>query len=42
MGDAIEMMLEGLLCNACGGFVDGDTVGYPRSCEDCWEENENG
>lgn len=37
MGDMVEMMLDGTLCEQCGGMV-GDypqAVGYPRKCEDC-------
>lgn len=35
MGEIAEMVIEGLLCQECGCFIDGDTPGYPRSCEDC-------
>lgn len=38
MGDAAEMVLEGLLCQTCGDLIDGEEPGYPRFCEDC--ENE--
>ena len=35
MGEIAEMMLDGTLCQVCGGIIDGDTPGYPRYCEDC-------
>lgn len=39
MGDISEMILEGILCQQCGGLVDGDVAGYPRKCNDCKEES---
>lgn len=36
MGEITELMLEGVLCEICGGFV-GDPVGFPRQCEECKE-----
>ncbi len=38
MGEIAEMMLDGTLCQVCGGIIDGDTPGYPRYCEDCAKE----
>jgi hypothetical protein len=38
LADIAEMIMEGLLCEVCGGIVDEESTGYPRSCEDC--ENE--
>ena len=40
MGDTADLMLEGVLCQACGGLVDemGDGDGYPRNCAGCDEE----
>jgi len=35
MGEAAEMVLEGLLCEGCGSYIDGEAQGYPRSCDDC-------
>lgn len=35
MGEIAEMMLDGTLCQVCGGIIDGDTPGYPRYCQDC-------
>ncbi|MDF9845106.1 MULTISPECIES: hypothetical protein [unclassified Paenibacillus] len=38
MGEAAEGILEGIMCQHCGEFIDGEAPGYLRSCEDC--ENE--
>lgn len=38
MGDVAEMHLNGVLCERCGDFLDGEEPGYPRLCEDCEEE----
>lgn len=35
MGEAAELIIEGVLCQVCGGMIDGEESGYPRSCEDC-------
>ena len=35
MGEIAEMMLDGTLCERCGGIIDGTTPGFPRLCEDC-------
>lgn len=36
VGDVSEMMLEGILCEECGCYIeDGLIPGYPRSCPDC-------
>ena len=35
MGEIADMMLDGTLCQQCGGVIDGTTPGYPRTCEDC-------
>ena len=35
MGLIAEMVVDGILCEACGVLIDGDEVGYPRSCNDC-------
>lgn len=29
------MILEGLLCEVCGSYIDGEEPGHPRTCEDC-------
>lgn len=42
MGEISDMILEGILCQECGGFV-GEACGYPRTCDDCLStNNENG
>lgn len=32
MGEYAEMMLDGTLCECCGGFLDGEAPGFPRYC----------
>ena len=38
MGELAEMHLNGTLCEICGVFLDGETSGYPRYCEDCQKQ----
>lgn len=38
MGEIAEMMVDGTLCQRCGVFLDGDSPGYPRYCQDCAED----
>ncbi|MFD2705477.1 hypothetical protein [Salibacterium lacus] len=39
MGDMADMMMDGTLCECCGGIVDDDEMteapGYPQTCDDC-------
>ena len=36
MGEIAEMMLEGIMCEECGEFIDdGEECGYPRLCAGC-------
>jgi methionyl-tRNA synthetase len=36
MGDIAEMILEGILCEDCGCYIeDEEAEGYPRKCNDC-------
>lgn len=35
MGEVADMMLDGTLCSACGGELDGESPGFPRWCELC-------
>ena len=35
MGEAADLVLEGLLCEECGVVIDELTPGHPRWCEDC-------
>lgn len=35
MGEITEAILEGLFCQICGGYLDGNEPGYPRTCEIC-------
>ena len=32
MGEMADAVLEGLFCQDCGGYIDGDEPGHPRSC----------
>lgn len=43
MGDIADMILDGTLCQCCGGIIDevietGEPIGYPTFCYDCSEE----
>lgn len=35
MGEIAEMMLDGTLCEGCGGFLNEHPPGYPCRCNDC-------
>ena len=35
MGEIAEAMIDGLFCEQCGELIDGESVGYPRSCDQC-------
>ena len=37
MGDIADMMLEGVLCEGCGGLL-GEGHGFPGLCHDCAKE----
>lgn len=40
MSQTVEDMLDGLICKVCGAFMDDfESPGYPRTCEDCEEED---
>jgi hypothetical protein len=39
MGDIADMMLEGLLCEGCGIYLDDDSFGVPRYCGGCQRDN---
>lgn len=41
MGAITEMILEGILCEKCGIFIDENSGGYPRKCDDCKRETMN-
>lgn len=42
MGEIADMMLEGILCEQCGEFIDDDMeAGFPRLCESCKIEEED-
>jgi hypothetical protein len=35
MGDVADMMIDGTLCEGCGGYLEGEAFGVPRRCIDC-------
>lgn len=41
MGEITDMVLDGLLCEQCGVFIDGNASGYPRTCNDCDNNSSN-
>ena len=41
MSEIVDMMLEGIICQYCGGFIDGCAPGYPRSCGCNGEDTED-
>jgi hypothetical protein len=40
MGEIAEAMINGLFCEMCGAYLDGEEPGYPRRCSDCEDEDE--
>lgn len=42
MGEVAEMMIDGTLCQRCGTFLDGESPGFPRLCEDCQSDDLDG
>ena len=43
MGEITEMILEGILCEVCGGLTieeNEEVPGHPVTCEDCRREVE--
>ncbi len=38
MAEVVDLILDGILCEACGCFIDGHASGNPRKCADCKEE----
>lgn len=42
MGDSVEMIMDGVLCKVCGGYIDdGEEPGHPRTCDSCREDRKN-
>jgi predicted Zn-ribbon and HTH transcriptional regulator len=39
MGEVVEMILEGILCEQCGQYI-GRSIGYPQKCNDCKEDDD--
>ena len=45
VGEVADMILDGTLCQKCGGLVNASgemPVGFPRDCADCRRENNRG
>ncbi|WPQ59542.1 hypothetical protein [Paenibacillus polymyxa] len=41
MGEIAEMIIEGILCETCGSYIEeGEPQGFPRTCKDCDQEGE--
>jgi acetone carboxylase gamma subunit len=42
MGDAADMILEGIVCQFCGVFLNTseDAPGYPVTCDGCEDEDD--
>ncbi len=40
MGEIADAMINGLFCEVCGEYLDGDEPGYPRKCENCTDLEE--
>ena len=41
MGEIVEMMEEGILCQMCGAYIEDDKqIGVWTTCEDCAEEED--
>lgn len=43
MGDIPDAMIDGTFCQHCGEYLDGESPGYPRSCDGCkgWQIKPN-
>jgi hypothetical protein len=39
MGEITEMILEGILCEQCGAWIDEEFSGSPRKCDHCIEDS---
>jgi len=37
MGEIADAMLEGILCEWCGTYIE-ESLGVPMLCSDCWEQ----
>ena len=35
-----DYIADGLCCQVCGAYIDDDEPGYPRTCEDCLQEEQ--
>ncbi len=41
MGSVADGIIDGLFCETCATLIDGEESGYPRTCEECKNEEEN-
>ena len=39
MGDMADDIIDGIFCEQCGVYL-GDAVGYPRTCSDCNDDED--
>jgi len=39
MGEIADAMLDGTLCEGCGGYLEGEGEGYPVRCADCQRDD---
>jgi hypothetical protein len=43
MGEITELILEGVLCETCGDYIDNDDIpGHPVKCAECLRKEEKG
>jgi len=40
MGEIADAMINGLMCEQCGVYLDGEEPGFTRCCTDCAEDPE--
>jgi hypothetical protein len=40
MGEMAEAILNGDFCAECGVYIEGESEGVPRYCEDCEEQED--
>lgn len=41
MGEIADQVIEGFLCEICTCFIDGDSPGFPRKCNECKPKKRN-
>lgn len=40
MGEMADMILGGVLCQVCGGYIEDEDWGFPRTCDDCQDQED--